>query len=136
MPNKKKKVTAKEQLTEDHSVKQALAPCVCGHPLCEHESQGIKKCGICKCPKFFKDEPKEFSSELPGTPERDEVGQAAHNVLLAEKDLAGAEMGVELARKALIKIMKAYGRESVKIEGRKFTRRFYQSKETVVVSKG
>lgn len=82
-----------------------------------------------------KKSPKSQNEELPEMPTRDEVGQAAHIVILAENNLADHELALEIARKNLLKVMAAHGRTSVAIEGRKFTRRFYQSKETIVVSK-
>jgi len=79
--------------------------------------------------------PLQNDQELPEMPGPDEVGQAAHNLLLAERGLIEAETALASARKALVKIMKAHGRSAIKIEGRQFKRRFYESKETVVISR-
>ena len=67
-------------------------------------------------------------------PGRDEVGQAAHNYVLAQESLRGAEKAVEEAKKTLISVMKAYDRKSVKLPEGTFTRRLYLAKETIVVS--
>lgn len=73
--------------------------------------------------------------ELPAMPARDEIGQAAHNLIQADQALTEAQEKRDLCEKTLFRLMSKAGRQNLSINDYRFSVRIRPTREIVAVSK-
>lgn len=111
--------------------------CVCGHQEFDHRLDGARPCDECKCPNFFsietetptnegqamnKKEPKTVKSnkppkELPGMPEKDDLGKAADRFKAASDSVAIAKDALGEAAADLMIEMRRAKRFLIPVDG-------------------